>query len=437
MGNSNRYFVQKSRNINVKLQPECLAEINQTGKTTENLDHLPVEIIMKIFEYLLFEDILNLRKVSSGFYNASKCVVFYDKIKFKISKLSKETSEQIEHMLKPIQSKITLAIQDLPMTKIKYLLPYFNNVVDMSISLTHLEEVCSHCNNLHRLTVKLNVSAKQNYKDAFLCIRKLHSLNELIIEGEEHRFRGSSSLNSSELRTVLDYRYKQKALASAVLIISALKYSQSLITKLELRSISLPFDRYYCNLDLRKVFIKANHIKSWSFTECNDIDSPIPLPKSATKLEIIRGSFSKFDIYQIKVNTLILNETNLDDSYYSSPDYPHVKTLVLRKMCLKPFIYNLISFPNLENLTVDSPNCDVTRGQRSPFIDTFKFLKRFKSSLKSLTLISVDPVDYRQLGFILDLLLVLTDLCFIDVNRIPSDFLDAYKSRLKLTVTRR
>lgn len=110
MGNSIRYSVHKSRKTNIKLQPKNLAEINQTCKTTENLDHLPVEIIMKIFEYLLFEDILNLRKVAKGFYNASKCAIFCNKIKFKICKLSKGTSEQLENMLKPIQSKITLAI---------------------------------------------------------------------------------------------------------------------------------------------------------------------------------------------------------------------------------------------------------------------------------------------------------------------------------------
>lgn len=433
MGNSIRYSVHKSRKTNIKLQPKNLAEINQTCKTTENLDHLPVEIIMKIFEYLLFENILNLRKVAKGFYNASKCAIFCNKIKFKICKLSKGTSEQLENMLKPVQSKITLAIQDLPMAKMKYLLPYFSNVADTSISLTHLEEVSRHCNDLHRLTVKLNVSAKQNYKDykdAFLCIRNLHSLSGLVLEGEGHRFLGSSSLSSSELTSVLNHRYKQKVLALAILLISALKYSQFLITKLELKSIPLSFDRYHCNLDLRKVFIKANHIKNWSFTECNDINRPITLPKSATKLEISRGSFLEFDLSQTEVNTLILNETNFDISRYYNRDYPHVKTLKLRKVCLKSLINNRFSFSNLEHVTIESSG-------RFSFMDTLSFLKRFKSSLKSLTLVSVDPVHYSQLGLTLDLFLVLTDLCFINTSIIPSDFLDAYESRLKVTVMRR
>ena len=279
MGNLIRYGVQKSRETNVKFQSKNLAEINQTCKTTEKLDDLPIEIIMKIFEYLLFEDILNLRKVAKSFYNASKCAIFCDKIKFKISKLSKKTSEQLENMLKPIHSKITLAIQDLPMANIKYLLPYFSDVVDISISLAHLEEVCRYCNNLHRLTVKLNVSSKQNYKDykdTFLCIQNLHSLDELIFEGEDHRLQESSSLNRLELTVVLNYRYKQKVLALGILLISALKYSRCLITKLELRSIPLSFFCYHCNLDVGKVFIKANHIESWSFTECNYSSKPIP-----------------------------------------------------------------------------------------------------------------------------------------------------------------
>ena len=365
--------MHKSRKTNIKLQPKTLAEINQTCKTTENLDHLPVEIIMKIFEYLLFGDILNLRKIAKGFYNASKCAIFCNKIKFKICKLSKGTSEQLENMLKPVQSKITLAIQDLPMAKMKYLLPYFSNVADILISLTHLEEVNRHCNDLHRLTVKLNVSAKQNYKDykdAILCIRNLHSLSDLVLEVEGHRFLGSSSLRSSELTSVLNHRYKQKVLALAILLISALKYSQFLITKLELKSIPLSFDRYHCNLDLRKVFIKANHIKNWSFTECNDINRPIPLPKSATKLVISRGSFLEFDLSQTEVNTLILNETNFDISRYYNRGYPHVKTLKLRKVCLKSLINNRFSFSNLENLTIESSG-------RFSFYGYTQFLKPF------------------------------------------------------------
>lgn len=188
MGNLIRYGVQKSRETNVKLQSKNLAEINQTCKTTEKLDDLPIEIIMKIFEYLLFEDILNLRKVAKSFYNASKCAIFCDKIKFKVTKLSKKTFKNLEHMLKLRQSKIKLDIQDLPMAKVKYFIPYFTDVFDISVSLQHLEKVCRHCDNLNRLTVKLNVSVTENYKDAFLCIRNLRNLNELIFEGEHDPF---------------------------------------------------------------------------------------------------------------------------------------------------------------------------------------------------------------------------------------------------------
>ena len=74
------------------------------------------------------------------------------------------------------------------MRKIKYFVPYFRDVVDISISLKDLGEVFRHCSNRRRLTLKLNVSTKQNYKDAFLCIRNLGNLNKLILEGEHDRF---------------------------------------------------------------------------------------------------------------------------------------------------------------------------------------------------------------------------------------------------------
>ena len=125
---------------------------------------------------------------------------------------------------------------------------------------------------------------------------------------------------------------------------------------------------------------------------------------------------------------MVLNEAQFDTFNYYNRDYPNIKTIELRKMCLKPLIYNRISFSNLESLTVESPESHFS------FMKIFSFLKCFKSSLKSLTLISFDPVDYNQLGLILDLLFVLTDLCLINIRRIPSDFLNAYESGLKVTV---
>ena len=184
MGNRIGYNVQNSRKRNVKLQRKDSVEFDETRETFQNLDRLPVEVIIKVFGYLSFEDILSLRNASKGFYDASKCATFCDKIKYKVIKLSKETFEILELMLKLRQSKITLDIRELPVAEIKYFMPYFSDVIEISISLRHLKHVSMHCDNLYRLTVKLNVSVTQNYKDAFLCIRKLSNLNKLILEGD-------------------------------------------------------------------------------------------------------------------------------------------------------------------------------------------------------------------------------------------------------------
>ena len=52
-------------------------------------------------------------------------------MKFKITKLSKETFEKFEHMLKLRQSKTTLDIRNLTTRKIKFFMPYFSDFVDI------------------------------------------------------------------------------------------------------------------------------------------------------------------------------------------------------------------------------------------------------------------------------------------------------------------
>ena len=103
--------MQISRERNVKLQPTSLVDFDETRIPVRNLDQLPVEIIMEIFEYLSFEDILKLRQVSKVLHDASKSSTFFDKIKFKVTKLSKENFVKLEYMLKLGQSKITLDIR--------------------------------------------------------------------------------------------------------------------------------------------------------------------------------------------------------------------------------------------------------------------------------------------------------------------------------------
>ena len=432
MGNLIGYSVEANRKRNVNLQCKSLLDSDNTLNTSRNLDQLPMEIIMKIFGYLSFKDILNLRKVSKGFYNASKCALFCDKIKFKITKLSKKSFKKLEHMLKLRQSKVTLDIQDLPIGKFKYFMPYFNDITDISVSLQHLEKVCRHCDNLYRLTVKLNVSVTQNYKDAFLCIRNLRNLNELILEGEYDRLKQTR-------------RNYQNVLASKMLSISALKYSEGVVTKIRFRyvcwTVKPPgFRRRLetsCDEELWKSIRSANHINSWSFTFHYDTDKVIPLPESIIKLEIIRGSFIKFDLNRTKVNTLILNETNFDISRYDRRVYPDIQTLDLRKMDLRSIFYRRLSFPNLENLTIELPDCDLTGGLLFSDLDECNFLRKFKSTLKRLTLASVDKVNYTKLGWILNSFLSLTNLCFINVSDIPSEFLDAWETRLNIIVTRR
>ena len=106
-------------------------------------------------------------------------------------------------------------------------------------------------------------------------------------------------------------------------------------------------------------------------------------------------------------------------------------------MYLRAFNYKGLSFPNLENLTIELPDSDLAGGLLFSDLDECNFLRRFKSTLKRLTLASVDKVNYTRLGWILNSFLSLKNLCFINVGGIPSEFLDTWKSRLNIIVIRR
>ena len=145
-----------------------------------------------------------------------------------------------------------------------------------------------------------------------------------------------------------------------MLSVSALKYSQGVLTKLGFSYVCWAFEHDNWDEELWKSIRSANHINSWSFTLHHDTYRVIPLPESIMKLEIVCGPLIKFNLNQTRVNTLILNETNFAISRYDRQNYPDIQTLELRKMYLKSLIYRRLSFPNLENLTIDSLDSDLT-----------------------------------------------------------------------------
>ena len=202
-----------------------------------------------------------------------------------------------------------------------------------------------------------------------------------------------------------------------------MKYSQDVVTKIRFRYVCWASEHHDWDEELWKSIRGANHISSWSFTLHPDTYKVIPLPESIMKLEIFRGSLIKVNLNQTRVNTLILNETNFDISRYDRQDYPDIQTLELRKMYLKSLINRRPSFPNLENLTIESPDSDLTERLIFSDLDERNFLGRFRLTLKCLTLVSVDNIDYTKLGLILSKFLLLTNLCFVNVSGIPSEFL--------------
>ena len=144
---------------------------------------------------------------------------------------------------------------------------------------------------------------------------------------------------------------------------------------------------------------------------------------------------TKFNLDHTDVNTLILKETNFNIDRRGRRDYPDIKTLELHKIFLNLFETREIHFPNLHHLTIVAPVLTKRLLLSDP--DERDFLRGFIPSLKQLTLISVKGVDFRELGLILDCFLSLTDLCFINVSGIPSEFLNVWENRLNVVVIRR
>ena len=392
-----------------------------------NLEDLPVELISTIFHYLLKEDILNVRKVSKKLYNASKGPLFYKQIKFQIATLSEKDKPYLKNMFKQSVSLIPLDIRFLPTGQIKYLLPYFGVIEDISIDLKDLPEICVNCKSLRRLTVRFDVCLSIEHREAFSCIQRLKNLEKLLLEDElgnnEDDISGKSYLFKLENST--------NHLRRKLLLMSALKYSRGTVRNIEFIGLIFPVhNNEKEDKELQQIIHSSNHIKYWNFVNFSTSRNVMVLPSSKIYLKIRGGIWYDFNLHYALVETLILNKTDCLRMEKGRKDYPDVKTLELHNMSLQGFADKQLSFPNVENLVIGSPASFSTR----LFFENF--IPLFKSSIKKLTLISFNGINDIKLDMILEQCVLLTDLILIGMKNISREFLITLKTHSNLNIRR-
>lgn len=392
-----------------------------------NLEDLPVELISMIFHYLLKEDILNVRKVSKKLYNASKGPLFYNQVKFQIATLSEKDKPYLKKMFKQSGSCVPLDIRFLPTNEIKYLLPYFGVIEDISIDLKDLPEICVKCNSLRRLTVRFDVRLPIEHREAFSCIQRLKHLEKLLLEDEL----GNDEDDISGKSYFLRLEKPDDHLRRKLLLMSALKYSRGTVRNMEFIGLVLPMHTHEKeDKELQEIIHSSDHIKYWNFVNFSSTRNVMVLPKSNIYLKIRGGNWYDFNLHYALVETLVLNKTDCLRVEEGRKDYPDVKTLELHNMTLQAFADKQLSFPNVENLVIGSPLGFST--------DLFfeNFIPLFQSSVKKLTLISFNGINDVKLDMILEQCVLLTDLILIGMNNISTEFLITLKTHSNLNVRR-
>ena len=392
-----------------------------------NLEDLPVELISTIFHYLRKEDILNARKVSKKLYNASKGPLFYNQVKFQITTLSGKDKPYLKKMFKQSVSRIPLDIRFLPTDEIKYLLPYFGAIEDVSIDLKDLPEICVNCNNLRRLTVRFDVRLPIEHREAFSCIQRLKNLEKLLLEDEL----GNDEDDISGKSYFFKLENSKNHLRRKLLLMSALKYSRGTVTNMEFIGLVLPmYPHEKEDEELQQIIHSSDHIKYWNFVNFSTTRNVMILPSSNIYLKIRGGSWYDFNLHYALVETLVLNKTDCLNMEKGRKDYPDVKTLELHNMSLQGFADKQLSFPNLENLVIGSPASFST--------DLFfeNFIPLFKSSIKKLTLISFNGINDIKLDMILAQCVLLTDIILIGMDNISTEFLITLKTHNNLNLRR-
>ena len=323
---------------------------------------LPDNVIVKLFDYLHIDDILNLRLTCITFYNHSQSKEFYGKVKVALTCVNSDFTYFLTNFLKFGEMFVRINMENF--RDIQSVLSYLKNVTDVRIDMEHLPFIAKYCTKLSRLEIVLDFDIFVHPDSYFKCLEKLNVLSELHLEGVF----GIPTL----------------------WILYIVKWAKSIKEIcLENMKIYRSSDDEYNSL-FKEILRGAKHIKHWKFVNVDCADDLVELGSIDLTLTV------KHSIYKnINFKNAVINKFCLDAiDYYHNPSlkFSNLKSLELCNMYIGYIKKYQLLCPNLEVLKLD--NTQYT----GVFLE--ELIPLFKNSLTELMLKRVQDIDDEHIKLV-------------------------------------
>ena len=167
-----------------------------------NLCTLPSIPVLKIMEFLVIDDILNLRLTCSRMLKLSNCETFFKRVNVKVHDLSPSDVMIFKNLCDKYASVFVLKINHF-VGDVSVILAHIADVKEMIINVKHLHLICNECKNIQTLTIdiyELKVQTFPGRPDVdFRCLSKLEQLDTLVIGERKERYSFYNNLDKTML----------------------------------------------------------------------------------------------------------------------------------------------------------------------------------------------------------------------------------------------
>lgn len=385
-----------------------------------SLNTVPDNVLVKILNYIHFDDILNLRLSCRYFYNFSMCKLFFEKVQMRLGIFEDESLHTLPEILSKFGQFIRLNIEMLEKAKVKIIAPFLQYVQDLSINFRDLKCICTHGHYIKRLSVQIDLREGLD-KKSLGCLKNLKDLRAFKLE---------------VIRVVLDSNYWERLHYLQALLIHAL---ENLVTveEVEFNNIHISPGLKETSKDkkkqhhLAKLYQESDHIKHWKFTDfCTK--NLVTLPSSIVSLECNNSEYNMFFNFvdTIHLEKLVICRFNF--TQFKAFYFENLRFLKLERCYLCDIVPNdndnrndILHCPNLKILILKQTRNTMRFFQINGHV--------FYSSLRDLTLECIGDVNNDVINMISEKCEVLEKLSLINMEGISPNSL-VFTSGVKVNI---
>ena len=261
---------------------------------------LPGLVLIKIFNFLSLDDILNLRLTCSNILRSTNCEEVFKRVKVLVNKSTQRDYKILMNVLHKFGGYVELNITCSFNSDIMSILPSMTSVQDISIDIRCFQDICSVCTQIRKL--HLNMHPEGVDKCDFTLLSNLKEMRELILD------------NSTGKIAYLD-----------ISVLGEILLSAKSIFKITCNSLRINGGN---GEPVKNIISEASHIKDWVLIN-NNVNNHVTvfkLPRTIASL-ICRGNRVIFqsNCYN-SLTKLVISSSHVN---WETTQFPNLRTLEL------------------------------------------------------------------------------------------------------------